>query len=64
MITILNISSIMQQVLFCFNVVSHENCYFLNKIGLMEGEVLSPILFNLYVNDFELEFFKFGMYAL
>ena len=34
--------------------------YFCNKIGLMQGEVLSPILFNLYVNDFEANFLKSG----
>ena len=33
------------------------SAYFCNKIGLMQREVLSPILFNLYVNVFE-QFFK------
>lgn len=26
----------------------------------MQGEVLFPILFNLYVNDFEMNFLKYG----
>ena len=34
--------------------------YFCNKIGLMQGEVLFPILFNLYVNDFETNFLTSG----
>lgn len=32
--------------------------YFCNNTGLMQGEVLSPILFNLYVNDIEMNFLK------
>lgn len=32
--------------------------YFCNNTGLMQGEVLSPILFNLYVNDLEMNFLK------
>lgn len=34
--------------------------YFCNNVGLMQGEVLSPVLFNLYVNDFEMIFLKSG----
>ncbi|XP_055997458.1 uncharacterized protein LOC130047118 [Ostrea edulis] len=34
---------------------------FKNDIGLLQGEVLSPILFSLYVNDFEIEFLTKGM---
>ena len=30
--------------------------YFSNKVGLMQGETLSPLLFSLYVNDFEKHF--------
>jgi hypothetical protein len=32
--------------------------YFCNDTGLMQGETLSPILFSLYVNDFEICFIK------
>ena len=31
---------------------------FRSNIGLLQGEVLSPIFFSLYVNDFEVEFLK------
>ena len=30
--------------------------YFTNELGLIQGEVLSPILFSLYVNDCEMAF--------
>ena len=32
--------------------------YFSSHLGLMQGEVLSPILFSYFVNDFESEFIK------
>lgn len=32
--------------------------YFSNDMGLMQGEVLSPLLFAFYVNDFEINFIK------
>ena len=32
--------------------------FFRNSVGLMQGEVLSPILFSLYVNHFESEYLK------
>jgi hypothetical protein len=32
--------------------------YFGNDTGLIQGETLSPILFSLYVNDFEICFIK------
>lgn len=34
--------------------------FFENHIGLLQGEVLSPMLFVLYVNDLENEFMKKG----
>lgn len=36
---------------------SQINDYFVNTIGLMQGEVPSPILFNLKVNEFAFDFF-------
>jgi exonuclease III len=33
-----------------------QSDYFVNRLGLMQGEVLSPILFSMYVNDFEMSF--------
>lgn len=32
--------------------------YFSNEMGLVKGEVLSPLLFAFYVNDFEINFIK------
>ena len=37
-----------------------ESEYFSNVQGLMQGEVLSPILFSLYMNDFEMNFLRSG----
>lgn len=34
--------------------------FFKNSIGPLQGEVLSPIRFLWYVNDFEMEFFRSG----
>ena len=34
--------------------------FFRNSLGLMQGEVLSPILFSLFINDFEMQFIKDG----
>ena len=47
------IQSMYLNVKSCIGLNSDLSEYFCNKIGLMQGEVLSPILFNLYVNDFE-----------
>ena len=40
----------------CVTVRGFNSEYFKSSLGLMQGEVLSPILFSLYVNDFEKEF--------
>lgn len=34
--------------------------FFKNSIGMLQGEGLSPILFSLYVNGFEMEFLRCG----
>ena len=52
------IKSLYENVKSC---VKHDGMlsdYFSNKIGLFQGEVLSPILYSLYVNDCEMHFLK------
>ena len=51
------IKALYNNVKSCIVVEGQLSDYFCNTIGLMQGEVLSPILFNLYVNDFEMSFF-------
>ena len=52
------IKALYNQVKSCIGIDGQLSEYFCNNIGLMQGEVLSPILFNLYVNDLELCFLK------
>ena len=40
----------------CVKIDGFYSEQFKSSVGLMQGEVLSPILFSLYVNDFEMEF--------
>ena len=40
----------------CVQVDGFNSDYFTNALGLMQAEVLSPILFSLYVNDCEMAF--------
>ena len=54
------IKAMYNHVKSCIGVDGRLSDYFLNNIGLMQGEVLSLILFNLYVKDFELEFLNSG----
>jgi len=58
---ILNIiHSIYLNVRSCVTVNGFQSEYFTNKVALMQGEVLSPILFSMYVNDFEINFINAG----
>jgi hypothetical protein len=55
--TILNmLKSLYSNVKSCVTVNGFTSEYVANTIGLMQGEVLSPILFSMYVNDFEMSF--------
>ena len=40
----------------CITVDGFYSDFFKNHVGLMPGEVISPILFAIYVNDCEMEF--------
>jgi hypothetical protein len=48
----------------CIRVNGFNAEYFSNNLRLMQGEVLHPILFALYVNDLESEFIANGNCAI
>lgn len=50
------IKAFYRHVKFCIGVEGFFSEYFFDNLGLMQGEMLSPIPFNLYVNDFENSF--------
>lgn len=50
------IKAFYRHVKFCIGVEGFLSEYFFDNLGLMQGEMLSPIPFNLYVNDFENSF--------
>lgn len=50
------IKGLYKNVKACVTSDGHLSDFFYSNLGLMQGEVLSPILFNLYVNDFEINF--------
>ena len=52
------IKSLYDNVKSCVKYKGMLSEYYENKIGLFQGEVLSPILYSLYVNDCEMHFLK------
>ena len=52
------LKSMYSTVKVCVKVDGFYSEQFTSSVGLMQGEVLSPILFSLYVNDFEMEFLR------
>jgi hypothetical protein len=50
------IKSMYENVKTCITVDRFYSDFFQNQVGLMHGEVISPILFAIYVNDCEMEF--------
>ena len=58
------IRSMYVNVKSCVKYKSQLSEYFSCSQGLMQGESLSPILFSLYVNDFEMEFIKTCVFQL
>lgn len=54
------IRSMYSRIRTCVKSSGHISHFFENHIGLLQGEVLSPLFFVLYVNDLENEFIKNG----
>ena len=44
------------KILNLVTVNGFQSHYVCSDLGLMQGDVLSPILFSLYINDFEVRF--------
>ena len=52
------IKSLYENVKSCVKYSGFLSDYFPNKIGLFQGEVLSPILYSMYVNDCEIHYIR------
>jgi hypothetical protein len=52
------IKSLYENVKSCVKHNGYLSEYFSSKVGLFQGEVLSPILYSLYVNDCEMHFIR------
>ena len=54
------IRNIYSYVKSCVSIDGLRSEFFKNWLGLMQGEVLSPISFSFFINDFEIQFIKDG----
>ena len=54
------IQSVYSDIKTCVNSSGNISQFFENFVGLLQGEVLSPMLFALYVNDLENVFLNEG----
>ena len=52
------LTSLYKNVKSCVKFKGELSNHFSTNFGLLQGEVLSPVMFSFYVNDFEINFIK------
>ena len=58
------IKSLYDNIKMCIKFDGNLSHHFSSSSGLLQGEVMSPILYSLYVNDFEMSFIKGGCQSI
>ena len=58
------IKSLYKNIKICIKHDGNLSNYFSSNSGLLQGEIMSPILYSLYVNDFEMSFIKDGCQSI
>ena len=58
------IKSLYDNIKICIKHEGNLSSYFSSTSGLLQGEVMSPILYSLYVNDFEMSFIREGCQSI
>ena len=58
------IKSMYDNIKSCVLIDGKLSSFFNNDTGVLQGEVISPILFSIYVNDYENEFLNCGIEPL
>ena len=58
------IKSLYNNIKICIKHDGNLSNHFSSNSGLLQGEIMSPILYSLYVNDFEMSFIKDGCQSI
>ena len=58
------IKSLYKNIKICIKHDGNLSNYFSSNSGLLQGEIMSPIFYSLYVNDFEMSFVKDGCQSI